>query len=230
MSFYSKGGSISRSTRTNRRDEESILGLSGWLFADLLLAIAVIFLVVQDRPGQKVEDAEVTKDNVANLKDQVFKLEDQVLKLEMTLAELGKTSPPTTSPPAKKSGLIANEKQQLLITIPNGAAAKSAQAFRVSLEQSKLIIDKKQTSFAKLKKANYKIGFVIWFTRDREISIKTSGDYLGDFVVALNQMGLILDSQFDAKKPGDFPCVCDYVKKALGNDLYLRVFLLEPTE
>lgn len=230
MPFYSKGGSNSRSTRTNRRDKESILGLSGWLFADLLLAIAVIFLVVQDKPSQKIEDAEVTKDNVANLKDQVFKLEGQVLELKKTLAELQKSSPPTTSPPTEKSGLIANENEQLLITIPNGAAAESVQAFRASLQQSKLKIGGQQTSFAKLKAANYKIGFVIWFTRDKKLSIKTSKRHLGDFVVALNQKGLILDSQFDAKKPGDFPCVCDYVKKALGNDLYLRVFLLKPTE
>ena len=55
MAFHSKGGSISRFARTNRRDKESILGLSGWLFADLLLAIAVIFLVVQDKPSQKAK-------------------------------------------------------------------------------------------------------------------------------------------------------------------------------
>lgn len=223
MSFYSKGGSISRSTRTNRRDKESILGLSGWLFADLLLAIAVIFLVVQDKPSQKVEDAEVTKDNVANLKD-------QVLKLKTTLAELQKSSPPTTSPPTEKSGLIASEKEQLLITIPNGAAARSEQAFRASLEQSKLIIDKKQTSFAKLKKANYKIGFVIWFARSTDESKNTSAKYLGTFVAALNEKGLILPSQFNANNPRDFPNLDEYAKRKLGNDLFLRVFLFKSTE
>ena len=213
MSFHSKGGSISRSTRTNRRDKESILGLSGWLFADLLLAIAVIFLVVQDTPRPKA--TEVTEKNVAKLKGQVFDLQKQV-------DELKKTTPPT-----EESGLIADENQQLLITIPNGVDAISKNAFRARLQQSSLKIGTEPTSFAELKAANYKIGFVIWFASNTSSSKRTSARHLGTLVVALNEMGLIMDSQFDARKPGLFPNISDYFAKGINNDLYLRVFLFK---
>jgi hypothetical protein len=51
----------------SRQDDakSSIVGLSGWLFADLLLALAVVFLVASDRPAEslatdaKVEDIDV---------------------------------------------------------------------------------------------------------------------------------------------------------------------------
>ena len=218
MSFHSKGGSISRSTRTNRRDKESILGLSGWLFADLLLAIAVIFLVVQDKPSPKAEATEVTKENVAKLKG-------QVMELESTLAELEKSTPPT-----EKSGLIASAKEQLTITIPGGATAKSDSTFRERLLQSKLVIGTEPTSFAKLKAANYKIGFVIWFAKSGAASKSTSARHLGTFVVALNKWGLILDSQFAASKPGLFPHISDYEFRDLGDDLFLRVFLFKSTK
>ena len=223
MAFHSKGGSISRSARTNRRDKESILGLSGWLFADLLLAIAVIFLVVQDKPN--VDPGEVTAENVATLKAEVADLKAQVMELETTIAELEKTTPPT-----EKSGLIASAKEQLTITIPRGATAKSDSTFRERLLQSKLVIGTEPTSFAKLKAANYKIGFVIWFAKSGAASKSTSARHLGTFVVALNKWGLILDSQFAASKPGLFPHISDYEFRDLGDDLFLRVFLFKSTK
>lgn len=41
-----------------RRDRHAIVGLSGWLFADLLLAVAVIFLVAQTVPRFAEEESE----------------------------------------------------------------------------------------------------------------------------------------------------------------------------
>lgn len=215
MSFHSKGGSISRSTRTNRRDKESILGLSGWLFADLLLAIAVIFLVVQDKPS--VDPGAVTPENVA-------KLEGQVLDLQKQVDEFKKTTPPTEKP-----GLIASAKEQLTITIPGGATAKSDSAFRARLQQSSLKIGIEPTSFAKLKAANYKIGFVIWFAQSGAASKKTSAQHLGTFVVAMNEQGLV-GSQFNKGNPGNFPNLSGYNYGGINNDLYLRVFLFKSTK
>lgn len=52
MSLASRRGSRSD---TNPDDaKSSIVGLSGWLFADLLLALAVVFLVASDRPAESV--------------------------------------------------------------------------------------------------------------------------------------------------------------------------------
>jgi hypothetical protein len=52
-----------RQDRGNSRQDDaksSIIGLSGWLFADLLLALAVVFLVASDRPAESLAtDAEV---------------------------------------------------------------------------------------------------------------------------------------------------------------------------
>ena len=54
---------MSLASRRNRRDysnpddaKSSIVGLSGWLFADLLLALAVVFLVASDRPSQSLAE------------------------------------------------------------------------------------------------------------------------------------------------------------------------------
>jgi hypothetical protein len=222
MAFHSKGGSISRSTRTNRRDKESILGLSGWLFADLLLAIAVIFLVVQDKPS--VDPGEVTAENVAILKAQVADLKAKVAELETTLAEFN-----TQPQPAEESGLIASDDEILTIRIPNGASARSDEAFKLSLDKSSLTLGKQPTTFEQLQTKNYKIGFVIWFANTQKLSTKTVERYMGTFVTSLNEKELILDNQFDPKKPGIFPYL-DYQFRNIGNDLFLRVFLFKSTE
>ena len=212
MAFHSKGGSISRSARTNRRDKESILGLSGWLFADLLLAIAVIFLVVQDKPSPKADPKKPTVEEVAKLKG-------QVMELETTLAELEKSTPPT-----EKSGLIASDDEILTIRIP-----KSDGVFKTRLEKSSLTLGKQPTTFEQLKKKNYKIGFVIWFASTQKMSTTTVKRYMGTFVNAMNGKELILDNQFDVKKPGIFPYL-DYQFRDIGNDLFLRVFLFKSTK
>ena len=48
MAFTSRAGS--QSGKRTRRDRNSIVGLSGWLFADLLLGLAVVFLVAAEKP------------------------------------------------------------------------------------------------------------------------------------------------------------------------------------
>ena len=218
MAFHSKGSSISRSSRTNHRDKESILGLSGWLFADLLLAIAVIFLVAQDKPSLSADSKEVTKENVAKLKG-------QVLGLETALAELEKSTPAT-----EKSGLIASAEEQLTIQIPGGAKPTSNEAFTRRLENSTLKLGSIETTFSELKKANYKIGFVIWFARDEKLSVSTSRRHLGTVVLALNNMGLVLDTQFKPQEPGNFPNLSGYIDNGIGSDLKLRAFLFKSTK
>lgn len=52
MSLASRRGS--RIDTSSDDAKSSIVGLSGWLFADLLLALAVVFLVASDRPGEIV--------------------------------------------------------------------------------------------------------------------------------------------------------------------------------
>lgn len=47
MAFTSRAGG--QSSKRTRRDRNSIVGLSGWLFADLLLGLAVVFLVAADK-------------------------------------------------------------------------------------------------------------------------------------------------------------------------------------
>jgi len=48
MAFTSRAGG--QSGKRTRRDRNSIVGLSGWLFADLLLGLAVVFLVAAEKP------------------------------------------------------------------------------------------------------------------------------------------------------------------------------------
>lgn len=57
MRFASRTGQNSRGGSQRRSEKHSIVGLSGWLFADLLLAVAVIFLVAQDTAMPMVDPA-----------------------------------------------------------------------------------------------------------------------------------------------------------------------------
>lgn len=50
MAFTSRSQGGLREGR-NRRDKGAIVGLSGWLFADLLLGVAVVFLVGSEKPS-----------------------------------------------------------------------------------------------------------------------------------------------------------------------------------
>lgn len=201
MAFHSRSGSISRSARTNQRDKESILGLSGWLFADLLLAIAVIFLVVQDKT--KAADAGT-----------------------------GATTTTSTSlPPAKKTGLIADRSRQLRVIIPGGASLGStSQGFRDKLARASFRFDdggQTEISVDSLKEKNLKVGMVIWFARNPELRDKTFNKYFGTLVRWLLDEGLILESQFDQKRPENFPNL-PYLDDDAGDSVTLRIFLFSP--
>ena len=50
MSFSRAHRRLSSGSERSKNDRHEIVGLSGWLFADLLLAVAVIFLVAADLP------------------------------------------------------------------------------------------------------------------------------------------------------------------------------------
>ena len=50
MAFVSRNQRNVREGR-NRRDKGAIVGLSGWLFADLLLGVAVVFLIGSEKPS-----------------------------------------------------------------------------------------------------------------------------------------------------------------------------------
>jgi len=213
MAFHSKGSSISRSARTSRRDKESILGLSGWLFADLLLAIAVIFLVVQDKPSAGESDPKQC-DEIC-----MSQLQEENEELKRQLKEIGAT----------KSGLIASADQQLTITIPRGASAISSASFLNALNQSELKLGKEKQTFKTLAESGYRIGFVIWFARDTRTSISTFNRHFSTFVTEMHaeSKGLVADNQFDAANPGSFPQIHGYYDNGLGNDVFLRIFLFQ---
>lgn len=58
MAFSRSHRQSPNSDEPQRRDRHAIVGLSGWLFADLLLAVAVIFLVAQTVPRFAEEESE----------------------------------------------------------------------------------------------------------------------------------------------------------------------------
>lgn len=202
MAFHSKGGSTSRSPRTNRRDKESILGLSGWLFADLLLAIAVIFLVVD-------QDSQADAGPVATTT----------------------TTTTTTTVPSVKTGLIADRSKQLKIVIPGGGSTgQTVQDFKDLLTRASFRFDDQDqtpTSADLLKEENYKIGFVIWFARDSRVSGSTYKKYFGTLVKWFFEEQLIDEGQFDKDTPQNFPSLDKYEDEGAGRDVILRVFLFK---
>ena len=56
MAFSRSHRQLGSSDAPQTRDRHAIVGLSGWLFADLLLAVAVIFLVAQSTPEYAAGD------------------------------------------------------------------------------------------------------------------------------------------------------------------------------
>jgi hypothetical protein len=207
MAFHSKGGNISRSSRTNRRDKESILGLSGWLFADLLLAIAVIFLVVQD-PAKPKSAGDGTST----------------------------TTSTSTTIPAENVGLIADLQQQLFVTVSNGARIVSRDAWARTLSSSKTQIylgeqnrkSRTSTTWTNLKAEGYRVGFIMWFAKTNDRSKATSNSGISNLVTFLLDKGLIDDEQIIKGDTSRFPHIPDYADGSLGaNDLGFRIFLFK---
>lgn len=197
MAFHSKGNSASTFARSHRRDKESILGLSGWLFADLLLAIAIVFLVVQETPGDSADAAAPTT-----------------------------TTTTTTTVPAVKSGLIADPSEQLIITVPGGARANlSSDGFRNILERS-IQIKFSQSGMGittdGLREQNYRVGFVIWFAGRTEESTRSYRVHFNTFVEWLLDEDLRAENQEVPGLPGYRN---DDLRDT--NDLQMRVFLFK---
>jgi hypothetical protein len=201
MAFHSKDGSTARSARTHRRDKESILGLSGWLFADLLLAIAVIFLVVETKATAIDKGSTPTTTTVST----------------------------STTVASVKTGLISDPNLQLKIVIPGGAGSKGAADFKDKLKKATLYFDdreKTRTSVAELTRSNYKFGFIIWFAQVQSTSNKTHARYYSDLVTWLLEKKLITETQVDLKKNQLIPSL-RYNDGDAGRDIILRVFLFK---
>jgi hypothetical protein len=171
-----------------------------------LLAIAVIFLVVQDRPAEIGPDC----DEIC-----VAELRSEVEILNQSVEAIG----------ASKGGLIASADRQLTMTIPGGATRASAASFSNALSGSVLKLGNDKTSFTALKKDGYRIGFVIWFARDTPTSKSTFKRHFGTFVSKMNEKGLVIPQQYNPENPNDFPALPDYQLNNAGGDLFLRIFL-----
>lgn len=211
MAFHSKVGSISRSARTNRRDKESILGLSGWLFADLLLAIAVIFLVVQDKSGGGPPPSTTTTSTVTS-----------------------------TTVPAENVGLIADSEQQLIVRISGGAKVSNSTDWKnlmLSKARTKIYLGERaekarlETSWVALRQRGYRVGFVMWFAKTNSLSGQTSRRGIPNLVRFLVEQGLIDSDQLVGGDPSRFPNIPDYADGSLArSDLRLRIFLFKKLE
>ena len=207
MAFHSKDGSTARSARTHRRDKESILGLSGWLFADLLLAIAVIFLVVETKATAIDKGSTPTT----------------------TTTTTTTTVSTSTTVASVKTGLISDPNLQLKIVIPGGAGSKGAADFKDKLKKATLYFDdgeKTRTSVEELTRSNYKFGFIIWFAQVQSTSNKTHARYYSDLVTWLLEKKLITETQVDLKKNQLIPSLI-YNDGNAGRDIILRVFLFK---
>jgi hypothetical protein len=207
MAFHSKGGNISRSSRTNRRDKESILGLSGWLFADLLLAIAVIFLVVQEKPGTDPPPTTTTSTTSTVPTENDGLLADPEKQLFVTV----------------RNGLTTVRKDSFMKLLDSRNTS-------VLLGEK----GKKQESWASIREQGYRVGMVIWFARTSELSGITSRRHLSNLVEYLLENGLI-DKNYLPKIKGTslpdtskFPNISNYEEKTLGNSLKFRIFLYQP--
>ena len=211
MAFHSKDGSIARSARTHRRDKESILGLSGWLFADLLLAIAVIFLVVETKATADEGSTPITTTTT--------------------------TTSTVAPPPAKTVGLIANLEEQLFVRVTGGANLQTWDSWENTLASSrtqiflgaKNRIARNGTTWSKLKEDGYRVGFVMWFAKTNARSKNTSKDGLPNLVKFLRGKGLIDKGQTPNGDFSSFPHIPDYSNNSLGkSDLEFRLFLFQP--
>jgi hypothetical protein len=211
MAFHSKDGSIARSARTHRRDKESILGLSGWLFADLLLAIAVIFLVVETKATADEGSTPITTTTT--------------------------TTSTVAPPPAKTVGLIANLEEQLFVRVTGGANLQTWNSWENTLASSRtqIFLGEKNrkarngTTWSKLKEDGYRVGFVMWFAKTNARSKNTSKDGLPNLVKFLRGKGLIDKGQTPNGDFSSFPHIPDYADGSLQNsDLGFRLFLFQP--
>lgn len=206
---------------------ESVFGLAGWLFADLLLALSVVFLVAQDRP-QVGSTVTISVDEY-----------NRLLEAEKRLQELLKICTETKCGAA--SGLSPGE--QLVVTVPQGASdGVNVDQMVEFLKSSKPEIEEKigetkprtPTSWDQLKEDNTRIGFVILYTRFDETTQEQAEDNLGVIVEAFYRLGLVNPSlQNIPESSGDyrfenFPSLTRMGDTTVnGTSLKIRAFLFK---
>ncbi len=198
------------------------MGLAGWLFADLLLALSVVFLVAQDRPSQE-SDKDKT---IAYLEEERDKLQNRNQELEEICDANGC---------AKASGL--NPGEQLLIEMPNGASrVMSVAQMTVAVNEADLEIEKGvaekemvRTTWKQLKSTNKRIGFVIFYTKDINSVKKIAEANLGTFIEVLARKGLVdKELQLEKDPTGNyrfdvFPSLTKYEEKDLDTAQTLKI-------
>ena len=92
MAFVSRNQRNVREGR-NRRDKGAIVGLSGWLFADLLLGVAVVFLIGSEKPSNSGNNDNnrptvslIAVENVQPNQD-IWSVNDRPFKIEVVFSE-----------------------------------------------------------------------------------------------------------------------------------------------
>ena len=230
MAFHARNPRSPQSARESSK--ESVFGLAGWLFADLLLALSVVFLVAQDR--QKVESKEETVEISESEYDELLKSAQAGEELK-DICDLNGC--------AKARGLSPGE--QLVVIVPGGARrGLTVPGMKSALNRASLSLEKKdqskETTWDQLKKENRRIGFVIFFTKRGKGSdgAKVNAqDNLPELVQALDSKGLINeDLQLEKGSDGEFrfdvfpSLVGKYdALDVKGDDLMIRAFLFTYT-
>lgn len=211
MSLHSRSSGRRRTDRRNLKERESILGLSGWLFADLLLGLAIVFLVVQQR-GQDVEGKSKEKLLAENRV-----LESKNMELEKRLKNLS------------GGGLIADENEQLNVILKRGALARPSE-FASVVDTAEVTIgkSKKSTSWNQLKKQGYRIGFILWYSRDLRDRESTWRRYGNETIRRFQSLGLVTEQQSEEiKKSNAFPHKTFGDNSLSRNDLKMTIFLVK---
>lgn len=222
MAFHSRNAH-SRHRRSARNDKESILGLSGWLFADLLLAIAVIFLVVEARGGSNDVD-ELKQKNI-----EVTAERDQALNELERYRRKGDA-------PAEAQGLIADASEQLFVSVREAGSTTLTRSRLVSLLENRdltsITLGKngKRYTWDQLRQERYRVGLMIWFAQTKDLTKEIAAKHRSTVVKFFVDKGLVVESeQWGDKTPeyGDFPTIDDYREDNLGTTLKFRIFLFK---
>jgi len=206
VAFHARSRRSSRTTRESSR--ESVLGLAGWLFADLLLALSVVFLVAQDRPSQETDkDAKIAQleEIIAEKNSLIEENEAIIEKLTGRVDDLEAIC--NAQGCAEASGLSPGK--QLIIEVPGGAArGMTVSRMRGALSRATLTVEevdtkkKTPTTWEQLIRQNRRIGFVIFFTRD-SVSVQNQAEKnLGKLVEALVEKKLV-DPELQLEKSSD---------------------------
>ena len=232
MAFHARSHRPTHEKGSSR--SESILGLAGWLFADLLLALSVVFLVAQDRPGGTDLASLQRKLDESNAK--IVELEKENKSLKDDLAELQALCDLNNKICGGKSGLISTE--QLIITVNRGAAGRLTQGeMKASIDSAGLEIEntrtskRTRTSWNALLAKHRRIGLVMFFTKDDVQTQKRARGNLGLVVQAFVEKKIVDVDQLEKNADGslqfgNFPILPVYKDDLVqGNDLKIRALM-----